>query len=192
MANDNLDLSLDQGKAKKKKLIIIIAVVVVLLLAGGGAAFFLLSGGDAPPAAETAGEGAGDDASVGGEGTAEGGGEGAEGTAGAAAGQGAIYVAMPRPFIFNVSGSQRDRVVQIKVQLLVRGSDNELLARKHIPLIESALLTTFAQISADELATIDGKEQLRVTALAAVREAIKALENREVVAEILFTGFVMQ
>lgn len=30
MADDNLDLSLDQGKAKKKKLIIIIAVVVVL------------------------------------------------------------------------------------------------------------------------------------------------------------------
>ena len=40
--------------------------------------------------------------------------------------------------------------------------------------------------------TIDGKEQLRMTALSAVREAVKALENREVVAEILFTGFVMQ
>lgn len=185
MADDNLDLSLDQGKAKKKKLIIIIAVVVVLLLGGGGAAFFLLSGADTPPAAEAEGEAAADGADAGGEG-----GEGD--AAAAAAAKSAIYVAMPRPFIFNVSGSRRDRVVQIKVQLLVRGSDNELLARKHIPLIESALLTTFAQISADELATIDGKEQLRVTALSAVREAIKALENREVVAEILFTGFVMQ
>lgn len=185
MADDNLDLSLDQGKAKKKKLIIIIAAVVVVLAVAGGA-FVMLSGGDAPPAAEVAGEGEADGGAAGAEGT-EGASEGA-----AAAAQSAIYVAMPRPFIFNVSGSRRDRVVQIKVQLLVRGSDNELLARKHIPLIESALLTTFAQISADELATIDGKEQLRMTSLSAVREAIKALENRDVVAEILFTGFVMQ
>lgn len=182
MADDNLDLSLDQGKAKKKKLIIIIAAVVVVLAVAGGA-FVMLSGGDAPPAAEVAGEGEADGGAEGTEGASEG---------AAAAAQSAIYVAMPRPFIFNVSGSRRDRVVQIKVQLLVRGSENELLARKHIPLIESALLTTFAQISADELATIDGKEQLRMTSLSAVREAIKALENRDVVAEILFTGFVMQ
>ena len=40
----------------------------------------------------------------------------------------ALYVAMPRPFVFNVPGSGRDRLVQIKVQLLVRGSDNEELA----------------------------------------------------------------
>ena len=181
MADDNLDLSLDQGKAKKKKLIIIVAIAVVVLLAAGGGAFFMLSGGDEPPAAEVAGT---EDAAV------DAAGEGGEATTTVA--KSAIYVAMPRPFIFNVSGSQRDRVVQIKVQLLVRGGDNELLARKHIPLIESALLTTFAQISADELATIDGKEQLRVTALTAVREALKALENRDVVSEILFTGFVMQ
>ena len=183
MADDNLDLSLDQVKAKKKKLIIIIAAVVLLLAVAGGA-FVMLAGDDAPPAAEAAGDG--EAAAGGADAAVDGGGDAA------AAAKSAIYVAMPRPFIFNVSGSRRDRVVQIKVQLLVRGSDNELLARKHIPLIESALLTTFAQISADELATIDGKEQLRMTALSAVREAIKALENREVVAEILFTGFVMQ
>ena len=65
----------------------------------------------------------------------------------------ALYVAMPRPFVFNVPGSSRDRIVQIKVQLLVRGDVNEETAKKHIPLIEGTLLSVFSTTTADELST---------------------------------------
>lgn len=173
MADDNLELNLDQGAAKKKKLIIIAAVVVVLLAVGG---FFLLSGGDKAP--DAAAESAAGDAT-------------AEGAAVVAAPE-IFYIAVQRPFIFNVVSKPRNRVVQIKVALMVRSSEDELLARQHMPLIESTLLANFSQMTEEELTTIEGKARLRTIALSTVRDALNAVEKRDVVAEVLLTAFVMQ
>ena len=104
----------------------------------------------------------------------------------------ALYVAMPRPFVFNVPGASRDRVVQIKVQLLVRGDVNEEVAKRHIPLIEGTLLSVFSTTTADELGTSEGKETLRVSALEKVQTALNDVEGSKVIERVLFTGFVMQ
>ncbi len=104
----------------------------------------------------------------------------------------ALYVAMPRPFVFNVPGSSRDRIVQIKVQLLVRGEVNEETAKKHIPLIEGTLLSVFSTTTADELSTSSGKETLRFSALEKVQKALMDVEGSKVIERVLFTGFVMQ
>ena len=104
----------------------------------------------------------------------------------------ALYVAMPRPFVFNVPGASRDRIVQIKVQLLVRGDVNEEVSKKHIPLIEGTLLSVFSTTTADELSTSAGKETLRLTALDKVQAAMEEVEGSKVIERVLFTGFVMQ
>ncbi len=177
MADEELQIE-DGGKKSKLPLIIIIAVVV--LLGGGAAAYFLLfSGSDEPPEQieEVSGE---------------------AGQAPAAAPQGpaqtgsALYVAMPRPFVFNVPGTGRARLVQIKVQLMMRGSENEELAKSHIPLIEGTLLQVFSAGNADELVTESGKLALRDNALTAVQERLQELAGGPVVEQVLFTGFVMQ
>ncbi len=170
------DLEIGEGQAKKKKLIIIIgaavavaviAVVVVLMMSGG-------SSEPAPVEADAAETAVAADP-------------------GAAAEKGtALYVSMPRPFIFNVPGASKDRLVQIKVQLLVRGSNNEETAKVHIPLIESTLLRTFSTSNAEELITVEGKENLKKKALKEVQEALTGVAGSEVVEEVLFTGFVMQ
>ncbi|RUO24511.1 flagellar basal body-associated protein FliL [Aliidiomarina minuta] len=105
----------------------------------------------------------------------------------------AYYVAMPRDFIFNVPGAQRDRVVQISVQLMVRGSRNEELAQRNIPLIEGSLLQIFSTGTAERLSTPEGKREIRVQAREATQEAMREATNGSaVVEEVLFTGFVMQ
>ena len=157
-------------------MIIIIAVVVVL---GGAAAyFFLFSGGDDPAAEQLMEEGA--------EAPME---EVAD--TNAAVGT-ALYVAMPRPFIFNVPGNGRDRLVQIKVQLMVRGTDNEEVAKTHIPMIEGTLLQVFSASNADDLVTEAGKIALRDQALSEVQRVLKDIAGSNVVERVLFTGFVMQ
>ena len=173
------DLQIDGGGKKKKMLIIIIAVVV--LLGGGGGAYFFFMGGDSSAPAEQASSGeAGTDGESSGESS-----QGAQvGTA--------LYVSMPRPFRFNVPGAARDRFVEIRVQLLVRGGDNEESAKMHIPLIESTLLNIFSQANADDLATSAGKESLKQQSLGAVQLVMKDLEGNETVEKVLFTGFVMQ
>ena len=100
---------------------------------------------------------------------------------------------MPRPFVFNVPGGGRDRLVQIKVQLLVRGSDNEELVKTHIPLIEGTLLQTFSMSNAEDLVTEAGKIELREQAVSEVKKALEENDiGSNVVERVLFTGFVMQ
>jgi flagellar FliL protein len=174
------ELQMEEG-SKRSKLIIIIVAVVALIAVGGGAAYFFLMDDDASTSAVEGGP-----MTEGEEGE-----EGEEGVALAAFKNGtAIYVAMPRPFIFNVYGSSRDRYVEIKVQLMMRGSDNEEKVKMHTPLIEGALLKTFSAANADDLVTEAGKTAIRDRALKAVQKTM--LDVGGTVEEVLFTGFVMQ
>jgi len=168
---------------KSKKLIIIIAVVVLLVAGGGGAFFFM--GSDEPVTQEQV-----DSASEGSD--EEGDGAIAESESSSVSVGSALYVPMPRAFRFNVPGAARDRFVEIKVQLLVRGGDNEETAKKHIPLIESTLLGVFSQANADDLATSAGKVSLKQKSLAAVQQEMRDVAGEKVVEQVLFTGFVMQ
>ena len=171
MAEQESDLTLEEegGKSKKNLLFIIIAAVVVIV--GAGAAYFLLMGGEEDAVEEQ-------------QSSQE---QMPEGELGSAK-----YVIMPRPFTFNVPGTTRDRLVQIKVQLMVRGDNNEELAKRHIPLIEGTLLKAFSTANADDLATTAGKDALKLKAATEVQKAVQDVVGTKVVEDVLFTGFVMQ
>jgi flagellar FliL protein len=173
------DLELE-GSGKKKKMIIIIVAVVVLLAAGGGGYFFFRGG---VSATSEIGDAASDSDSSGSENK--------EQQEGAQLGS-ALYVAMPRPFRFNVPGNARDRFVEIRVQLLVRGGESEDKVKMHIPLIESTLLGVFSQSNADDLSTSAGKVALKQKSLAEVQKMMTEIEGDKMIEKVLFTGFVMQ
>lgn len=171
MADDNELTLKDPAAGKKKKLIMVVALAVIVL-GGGAGAWLMLSGGD-KPAAEAAAEGK--DAKPKEE-----------------AVQPSLYVGMPRPFVFNVSGGQRDRLVQIKIQLMVRGAADETLAKQNIPLIEGTLLRVFSAATGEQLMTFEGKEKLRKDSLEECRRVLNDLVSSPVIEQVLFTGFVMQ
>ncbi len=180
--NNDKELELDKPK-NKKKLIIIIAIVIILAGGGAGAFFFLGGSDDVVSQAEVNAE------------LNSSGGEGDESTAPVQASVQtgtALYVPLPRPFRFNVPGAARDRFVEIRVQLLVRGGDNEETAKKHIPLLESTLLGVFSQANADDLATSAGKTSLKQKSLTEVQNVMKDIAGNITVEKVLFTGFVMQ
>ena len=155
-------------KSKKKLIIIIVAAVLLLAGIGGGVYFFLFMGEEeSAQVSETS--------SVPTEML-----------------DAAIYVAMPRPFVFNVVDGKRDRLVQIKVQLLVRGIEHATLAKKHTPLLEGTLVRVFSEASVEKLRSPEGKEALRVDAVVEMNASIKKLENVEIIDRVLFTGFVLQ
>jgi flagellar protein FliL len=174
MAADG-DLKLAEGKSGLKKIIMLGGAVVVVLVLAAGAYFYFLG---AKSSGTTAGSSEAAQASDGNKPS------GPEGNA--------LYVAMPRPFVFNIPGSSRDRLVQIKVQLLVRGSNNETIAQRHIPLIEASLLEAFSSANADELITTTGKDALKNKALSDLQQALLEVAGSVVVEEVLFTSFVMQ
>jgi flagellar FliL protein len=159
----------DAPKGKSKLLIIIIAAVV-LLGGGGGAAFFLM--GSDEPSMEN-----GADTKAQTVQTPE---------------DPIRYVSIPQPFVFNVTGDKRDRLVQIKVQLMVRGTKNEELARYHTPLVESSLLSTFASATVDQLRSPTGRTELRNKATEDIRSALNRAVGNPIIERVLFTDFVMQ
>lgn len=178
MADDEIDVVEPEAKGKKKLILGIIGLLVVAGISVG--AYLFLAGGD--DSVDTPSEIAdpGDISRA-----------VQEDGVGPQAGD-AIYVGMPRPFVFNVPGEERDRLVQIKVQLLVRGSNNEELAKRHIPLIEGTLLQAFSSMTADELQTAEGKDRIRALGRDKVREVLAEVAGRPVVDEVLFNGFVLQ
>ncbi len=158
----------DENEPKKNnKLIIIIIAAVALLIGGGGAAFFMLGG-----------EEANDEESV----------EVSNGNFN----EPASYVNIPEPFLFNVAGEQRDRLVQIKVQIMVRGTKNEELARHHSPLIESTLLATFGAASQEQLLSPTGRTELREQATEDIKQTLVQVVGEPIIEAVLFTDFVIQ
>ena len=167
MADDSELTLKDPAAAKKKKLIMVVVLAVIVLGIGGAGAWFMLAGSD-KPAADVA--------------------EAVK----PSGPQPAFYVAMLRPFVFNVAGGQRDRLVQIKIQLMVRGAAAEALARQNSPLIEGTLLRIFSAATAEQLMTFEGKEKLRQDSLEECRRVLNDLVSSPVIEQVLFTGFVMQ
>ncbi|MCL1124369.1 flagellar basal body-associated FliL family protein [Shewanella surugensis] len=104
----------------------------------------------------------------------------------------AFYVAMPRPFLFNLSGINHVVLVEIKVQLMVRSSEDDLLVRKHIPLIEDALLTTFSSSDLQRLSSQSGKDEMRQLALRHLQNTLQPVTGQKIIEKLLFTGFIIQ
>lgn len=156
-----------EGGGGKSKLLLVIAIVVVLI-AGGAGAFFLLGSDEEADTEQSEQEQA------------------------AAVVNPVAYVNIPQPFLFNVTGDKRDRLVQIKVQLMVRGIDNEDLARYHSPLIESSLLGTFASATVEQLRTANGRVELRDKATEDIKTTLNRAVGKPVIERVLFTDFVIQ
>ncbi len=156
-----------QGTSNSKLLIVLI-VVTILLLGGGAAAYFYMKSDDS---ADAAGQQQSQADLVGSE---------------------ISYVNLAQPFVFNVAGGSRERLVQIKTQLMVRGSENENLARYHSPLIESTLLSTFASASIEQLRSPAGRVDLRDRASDDIKAALNAAVGAPVIEKVLFTDFVIQ
>lgn len=152
----------------KSKLLIIIIAVIVLLLGIGGALFFFLGSDDSGSESEYRPPTAEVDAKP------------------------VIYVNIPKPFLFNVKGEKKDRLVQIKVQIMVRGSKNEELAQYHSPLIESTLLATFASAKVEPLRSPTGRIKLRDKATRDIKASLTQAVGQTVIEKVLFTDFVIQ
>ncbi|WP_137226485.1 flagellar basal body-associated protein FliL [Shewanella sp. MEBiC00475] len=173
MAEEELELNeTAEGGKKKSKLLIFGGIGLVVALLIGGAIWFFMGSDDTAPVD-------GEDVSVASQSDPKNNVE-------------ADYVGMPRPFLFNLPGLDRARLVEIKVQLMVRGENDSVLVQKHIPLIEAALLTTFSGADVQKLSTQAGKDELRQLALLNVQNTLQPITGNKIVEKVLFTGFVMQ
>ncbi|MDV6317311.1 flagellar basal body-associated protein FliL [Idiomarina sp. HP20-50] len=173
--NDNDDEQVEEKTGSKKKKLILSGIIGIVLIVTVVLVLWLFGGSSSPESSAPTGSSTP-----------------APSTSSSPEIGSALYVGMPRAFVFIVPGDSRERTVQIKAQLMVRGEANEELAKKHIPLIEGTLHEVFSSSTADRLKTAEGKGQLRELALTEVRSALQEITGKPVVEQVLFTSLVMQ
>jgi len=176
------------GLAGNKKLIIIIAAAAALLIGGAAVAYFMLAGDsdkDSDPVADseitevTDGKISSDD------------GKPVEAVPEPEKGD-AIYIGVAEPFLVNIKSGKRTRMMQIKIQFMVRSKEAEDAVKLHMPLIRNNLLDFFSSADAKEVATREGRSALKDGALKIAQQVVKEQAGFDAVEMILFTGFVIQ
>lgn len=175
-----------EGSGGNKKLIIIIAAVVAVLLIGGGVAAFLLLGGDEEEGTEAVVTEVAEGAE--GEATAE----PEEKKVPAPPKGDAIYVSMPDPLLVNITAGKRTRMMQVKINFMVRSPEAEDALKLHMPLVRNNLLDLFSTADAEEVRTREGRNKLKEEAFAAAQQVIVEQAGFEAIEMLLFTDFVVQ
>ena len=104
----------------------------------------------------------------------------------------ALYLALDPAFVVNFKSTGSNRFLQVGVQLMAQEQAALDAAKANEPALRDALIMLFSSQDASVLATREGKEQLRLEALAAVRKVLEGRFSGKPVDAVYFTAFVMQ
>jgi flagellar protein FliL len=172
MANEDA-VAAEQPKGKgKKMLIIVLAVVLLVVLAGGGAAFYLLS---SKPAAEKQAKQSGDEEVEEEE-------EGEEEKP-------PIYEKL-EPFTVNLADGES--YLQVEINLKIADAKVADKLKLHMPEIKDGVLRLLSSQSAEELATVEGKDKLATEVQKTVNEILGVKKASRGVQKVLFPAFIIQ
>ena len=173
MADDKEDLeegAVEEKSGGSKKKLIIMIVGALLLVGGatGGALYFM--GGD-EEAEVAAGE---EDAEE----------EEAKDIA---------YLSFEKPVVINyLAADGKTRFLKTEVTLVTEDEARLEDIKKHLPKIQHVVNMVFSRQKFEDLATADGKEQMRSEALEEVRSVMEETIGEKSVDDILYTSFVTQ
>ncbi|MBR9912181.1 MAG: flagellar basal body rod protein [Gammaproteobacteria bacterium] len=104
----------------------------------------------------------------------------------------AIYIPLKPPFVVNYGGPGRLRYmkVEVSVRLANPGAANSI--RHHMPYIRNDLILLFSRQNEETLDTVEGKEQLRQQAKAAVERILKEEDDEDGLMDLYFNQMVLQ
>lgn len=102
------------------------------------------------------------------------------------------YVELAPSFVGTIGPGPR--IQYLRVDVALRASSAEAVSRieHHDPLIRNTLVSLFARQTAEDLASMQGKEALRSEALEQVRAVLEAEEGQALVSDLLFTNLLTQ
>lgn len=91
--------------------------------------------------------------------------------------EGVNYIAIKPPLVVNYGGP--GRVKYIKAELSLRTEDAHAAAEvtHHMPLIRDTLIMLISSVTDEQMANAEGKEKMRVEALAKINEALEKVTN---------------
>jgi flagellar protein FliL len=101
----------------------------------------------------------------------------ASGGGGPAFAEGVNYIDIKPPLIVNYGGTGKMRYIKAEISLRTENMEGAMEITHHLPLIRDKLIHILSQQTEETIATPEGKEKLRVFALAEVNKVLHAVEK---------------
>lgn len=93
--------------------------------------------------------------------------------------EGVNYIAISPPLIVNYGGPGKVRYIKAELSLRTENAADATEVMHHLPLIRDRLVSILSAQSEDVISTAEGKEYLRVYALAEINKALLKVEGHE-------------
>lgn len=165
-ADTDLRLDADEASGKKKKLVLIIVGVALALIAAGiVTAWYLL---DAPQQDEAAKAEA------------------------APAVMPVQYVMLKPEFVVSYQVGQRQRFLQVSIEVMTRQQAVLDALRYHDPMVRNEIVRMLGEQRFEELRTAEGRAALQKNLLQHLSYVIRRETGADGIEAVLFTNFVMQ
>lgn len=103
-----------------------------------------------------------------------------------------IFIKFPSNFTFNMTYNNRQHSAQVDLVLVVDGTENEKIAKKHLALLSSTALAILADESYNGLLLPTGRERLKLKLLDGLRNKMTEVAKAPIIEQVLYTDFVMQ
>ncbi|RYZ84480.1 MAG: flagellar basal body-associated protein FliL [Moraxellaceae bacterium] len=87
--------------------------------------------------------------------------------------EGVNYIAIKPPLVVNYGGPGRVKYIKAELSLRTEDAHSAQEVSHHMPLIRDTLIMLISSVTDEQMASADGKEKMRVEALAKINEALE-------------------
>lgn len=91
--------------------------------------------------------------------------------------EGVNYIDVKPPLIVNYGGEAKMRYIKAEISIRTENMDGALEITHHLPLIRDKLISILSQQTEEAVATAEGKEKLRLFALAEINKVLHAVDK---------------
>ncbi len=91
--------------------------------------------------------------------------------------EGVNYIAVKPPLVVNYGGPGRVKYIKAELSLRTEDAKSAEEVSHHMPLIRDTLIMLISSMTDEQMASGDGKEKMRVEALAKINEALENVEH---------------
>lgn len=101
-----------------------------------------------------------------------------------------VYHKLRPSIVTNLSGGPQ--YIRCDVQVLIEDADRAEVVEEHSPALRDELLMLIAERDGDALATAEGKEALRQSALEAFRRIMRERSGKHTIQDLYFTAYYVR
>lgn len=91
--------------------------------------------------------------------------------------EGVNYLPIKPALVVNYGGSGRVKYIKAEISLRVENAHNAQEVAHHMPLVRDTLIMLISSVTDEQMSTGDGKEKMRVDALAKLNQVLEAAEH---------------